>query len=383
MGAMLSILDEHSYQVEEICTCQQVGKRLSRREAQLLSVFGKVIYRRSYYHCAGCGRRWVPLDECYDLRPGRATSEMTSLLGLAGVTVSFEEARRQIQYYLQVEVSANTIRRETQELGERQAEREQAWIQQSQQEGYLQQREREPHRPARVYGSIDGAFVPIEKEWKEAKTVSWYQVGARYGRCELHAVDIHYYTSLKEAASFGELLWGTAVQHRADQAQELVFVCDGAPWIWKLVEHYFPQAVQFVDWYHACQYLYPVAEALFSAQDQQEDWVAAMKEHLWAGDVEAVLQTCQAISGSAGPPAHKLITYFTNNAARMRYADFRQHGYFIGSGTVESGCKQIISMRLKRAGATWSRSGGSLTAKARTAWLSGAWDTLTHLPLAV
>ena len=67
----------------------------------------------------------------------------------------------------------------------------------------------------------------------------------------------------------------------------------------------------------------------------------------------------------------------------MRYADFRAENYFIGSGTVESACKQIISMRLKRSGAQWTEYGAAMTAKARTAWLSNSWKTVTQLPLVV
>ncbi len=122
LGEMLSMLDEQSYETEELCECQQIGKRVSRREAQLLSLFGRVKYKRSYYQCRACGRRWIPLNDKYQLRPGRATHMMTGLLGLAGVTVSFEEARQQVMRYLQVEVSANTIRQETQWIGERQSE---------------------------------------------------------------------------------------------------------------------------------------------------------------------------------------------------------------------------------------------------------------------
>jgi hypothetical protein len=33
-GEMLRLLDQHTYQVEEPCACQQSGKRISRREAQ-------------------------------------------------------------------------------------------------------------------------------------------------------------------------------------------------------------------------------------------------------------------------------------------------------------------------------------------------------------
>jgi hypothetical protein len=381
-GEMLSLLDEHTYQVEEPCACQQMGKRISRREAQLLSVFGRAKYKRSYYHCADCGRRWIPLDESQQLRPGRATRLMSSLLGIAGVSVSFEEAQQQIQRYLQVDVSPNTIRQETQWIGEKQAQHERIWKERSQDLIYLQQREQVTKRPQRLYGSLDGAFVPVAQEWKEAKLISWYQVGLRYGQNELHAQDVHHYASLEEAAKFGDLVWATAVEHQADRSEELVFVCDGAAWIWKLIEQHFPQAVQIVDWYHACQYLFPVAETLFEHPQQRTEWVSEMKAFLWAGEVEAVISACQKLTVQAGSAVQRLITYYRNNQERMRYAAFRQANYLIGSGTVESGCKQVVSMRLKRSGATWSLSGASATAKARAAWLSGTWDALCDLPLA-
>jgi hypothetical protein len=383
LGQLLSVLDEQAYSCQERCRCQSKGRRISRRQAQLLSVFGWVAYRRSYYQCQGCGRRWTPLDQMHQLRPGRASAPMARLLGLAGISVSFEEARRHIREYLQVEVGVNTIREETQLIGARQAHREQAWMEQSQDLQHLQRRERQTGRRKRVYGSIDGAFVPIEQEWKEAKLVSWYQVGSRYGRPEPHALEQVYHISLEEAAAFGQLLWGTAVAYQADRAEELVFVCDGAAWIWKLVAHYFPDAVQIVDWYHACQYLYSLAEALFNAEQPQQAWLAEMKELLWQGQVATILQRCQRLPKQVSGPANKLISYYTNNQERMRYADFRERQYFIGSGSVESGCKQIVTMRLKRSGASWSRSGAAATAKARCAWLNDDWDAVTSLPLAV
>ena len=108
-----------------------------------------------------------------------------------------------------------------------------------------------------------------------------------------------------------------------------------------------------------------------------------MKALLWEGEVEAVVRTAQEVLAAVGPPAQRLITYYQHNMERMRYARFRQANYFIGSGTVESGCKQVVSMRLKRSGATWSLAGASATAKARAAWLAGSWDNLLRLPLAV
>ena len=95
---------------------------------------------------------------------------------------------------------------------------------------------------------------------------------------------------------------------------------------------------------------------------------------------------CQSLAPSSSE-ARKAVTYFTNNSERMRYDRFRAAGYMIGSGTVESGCKQIVTQRLKLPGAQWQVTGAVQTAKARAAWLSGQWQSLcdqqSALPLAI
>ncbi len=378
LGQLLTLKDEHTQAVQEACSCGQTARRISRREGKILSVFGWITYRRSYYGCPHCHRCWYALDEREHLRAGSASSGMSRLLGVAGVTVSFEEAQRHIQEYLRVDVSVNTIRAETQRIGNLQVEREKQWMAKSQNLTYLQQREREPAptRPKRLYGSLDGAFVPLEEGWKEEKTICWYEAGQRYGSSELRAVNLNYYTSLEEASGFGELVWATGLHHRVDQAEELVFVCDAATWIWKMVEHYFPNAVQIVDWYHACQRLHAIAETL--AEQERGTWLNQVKTALWEGEVQEVIQRLQQALNKH--PSCELIqsaiTYYENNQTRMAYAQFRKQGYFIGSGTVESACKQIVSLRLKRPGARWTKEGATMVAKARAAWLSRQWDAL-------
>ena len=88
-----------------------------------------------------------------------------------------------------------------------------------------------------------------------------------------------------------------------------------------------------------------------------------MQKLLWQGDVVAVIQTCQSLVAQniGGQPAQNALSYYRNNQDRMDYAYYREQGYFIGSGTVESACKQIVSMRLKRSGARWTNSGVSVT----------------------
>ena len=117
--------------------------------------------------------------------------------------------------------------------------------------------------------------------------------------------------------------------------------------------------------------------------------LATMKEHLWFSRTQTVIDTCLALANpaSVADPAAKAATYFQNNLARMDYAYFRQQGFLIGSGAVESGCKQIGTMRLKRSGARWLEEGARWVAKARAVWLSGQWQEVVQsksdLPFAV
>jgi hypothetical protein len=115
-------------------------------------------------------------------------------------------------------------------------------------------------------------------------------------------------------------------------------------------------------------------------------WLETMRSALWHGDLPTVIAACEKLAAHS-PTAAQAVTYFRNNAEPMQYDHFRAHGYMIGSGTVESGCKQIVTQRLKRSGAQWHVPGVNQTAKARAAWLSGHWNDLCvqrdALPLAV
>jgi hypothetical protein len=133
-----------------------------------------------------------------------------------------------------------------------------------------------------------------------------------------------------------------------------------------------------------------VAEAAFGRDTPEyEVWLQQTRTQLWEGQIDDLIHDCQllATNSAATQAAQTAVTYFTNNQHRMDYARFRQQGYFIGSGTVESAGKQIASLRLKRAGARWTETGAVQTAKARAAWLAGEWEQLATaraaLPLAV
>ncbi len=257
--------------------------------------------------------------------------------------------------------------------------------------------------PKRLYGSVDAAKVRIEprcpeekeqqqEDWRDLKVGCWYELERvpaaqrsrrqreKYDRDQqvFRAKNLRYYCDLEEARLFGKRVWATGCRALADLLRKLIFVCDGAVWIWNLVTQYYPQAVQIVDWYHAIEHLEKMATLVFGHKKEREEWLQAMKEALWNGQVQQVIQSAQLLAQDH-PDLLGEIPYFINNEARMDYARFRSLGYAIGSGTIESACKQIVVQRLRKSGAQWTINGALRTAKARASWLSGEWDP-SHWP---
>ena len=291
-------------------------------------------------------------------------------------------------------LSDNTLRKETETFGSIQNEIEQELIRQSQDEDWLQKREREEKTEisGRIYGSVDGFFAPLQEGWKEFKALAWYNVeemlpyqarkhhGNKVGeQNNLQAENITYHCDKLEPKEFGELFWATGCQRQINFYEERVFIGDGAKWIWNMVELYYPDATQIVDWYHTSQYLYKIADDAFEFESgDYKNWIERTKDLLWDGQISQLITECEFFvdNPTTSKSAHAAVTFFTNNQKRMDYARFRREGYFIGSGTIESAAKRLGELRLKEAGARWTRDGAVYTAKARAAWLGEQWTPI-------
>jgi hypothetical protein len=67
-------------------------------------------------------------------------------------------------------------------------------------------------------------------------------------------------------------------------------------------------------------------------------------------------------------------TYLANQGERLAYDRFRAAGYDIGSGRVESACKHVVGVRMKRSGMIWSDDGAQDVLSLRVVRLNGEWD---------
>jgi hypothetical protein len=413
-SALRSYLENADGEVEaEIeCVCGGKLKYQRRRKATLWSVFDKVVYKRAYYAGCTCGKGCAPVDQRYGIELGKVTVGLARLIALSGIKEAFDAGRKCLQEYLLFEVSENTVRAETQKMGELQRQADADLVKATQSESGLQKREQSQQpEPDILYGSLDAAKVRIEprdekakadenrETWRDLKAGCWYEAEIVPNRQQslrqkdkaqreglvLRAKNKQYFCDIDKAEQFGKLLWATGCAIGADRVRILVFICDGAVWIWNLVAHYFPNAIQIVDWYHAADRLVRIAEEAFSNLNERQAWLKRVTENLWQGRVELVIEDCRTLAKKSNL-AKQSLSYYGNNIERMRYAQFRSSGFMIGSGIIESGCKQIVTQRLKLPGAQWTLDGAILTAKARCAWMSGNWPKLVSarslLPLA-
>ncbi len=197
-----------------------------------------------------------------------------------------------------------------------------------------------------------------------------------------------YLADIVSAKEFGARLRAEALRRGIAKAKVIVFLGDGAVWVWKLARINFPTAVCILDYYHACEHLTLLTEALYGegsalAKQRYRQWRQALLKDKIA-QIIAQAQGDLPASAQARQWAQKQIGYFARNQSRMFYQTFRQAGYFIGSGVVEAGCKTVVGQRLKHSGMLWSRTGASHLLTIRCALLSGWFDSFwkPHNPVA-
>ena len=185
--------------------------------------------------------------------------------------------------------------------------------------------------------------------------------------------------------------------------RSVVVLADGAAWIWNLAADHFGERTEIVDFYHAAEHLWAVADAVYgTGSEAAREWAKARVHELRDEGAAPVLKALAALlprqaAGEAGEPADEepgaaapdagspppaltepaaeLVRqtrgYFRANRARMDYPRFRELGLPIGSGAVESAAKHVVQLRMKRPGSRWSDEGAEAILAVRERSLSG------------
>jgi hypothetical protein len=171
-----------------------------------------------------------------------------------------------------------------------------------------------------------------------------------------------YRAVLGDKAAFAPALKGELARRGVRDVDEITTVNDGADWIWDLVQSYLPERrVEVLDWPHAMQNLAKAAKAgLGEGTEEANRWLEQRETELWRGQViqvEIGLYDLPRRYKERGKAIRQVKGYVDQHGHRMKYDRFREEGRPIGSGTVESGAKNVVQWRMKRGGQHWSPDG--------------------------
>jgi hypothetical protein len=369
------------------CSCGAQASYRRLRPATVTTLLGRLTYTRATYSCASCHQNHAPLDQQLQVAAGSISLGLQELLALLGATQdSFPHAATLLERLCLIQVCPNTVRAATEELGAVLVCHDASTATLAQTQGVLPAAQ--PPVPARLYVSMDGVVVHCRSSgWREIKTGCVYTTRAQRARRAPHQRTLRmeqpsYGAALAEAEPFGWQLYVEASRRGVGVADEVIVIGDGAHWIWNLADRYFPGATQIVDWYHASQYLWNAATAILGEGTQaRADWAQQQLSALWDGHLDDVLVALQA-HAQVGGAVDEALSYYTTQRTRMDYPSYRARELQIGSGTIESTCKHLVSARLKQAGMIWSEAGANAVVAVR-AWLkSGRWQEAIGLRVA-
>jgi hypothetical protein len=349
------------------CACGKKARYRGLETKTLITRHGLLPWTRPTYYCDACRTGSAPLDQSLGLDKGETTLQVRLWVACLAPLLGLAQSVQTLRTLRDLDLSPSTVERIAVSVGTslRTAQTEEA---------NLHQKDCLPDQrtacPKRLYIGADGIMTPLRDEWK--KDGSLGKLTCRFGECKTGIVyetftdkqgrdsrvrSRAYIATLGDVQTFEPLLGTLAHRCGYHAAKEVIVLGDGAIWIWYMFGRQFPGAIQILDFYHACEHLAKVANAMYGTDsDLSLQWQKERQCELKANGVAEVVKRIDAWQPSAlGHQEIRRIesAYFSDNAERMRYQTYLEKGYQIGSGVVEATCKHVVHQRLDQAGMHW------------------------------
>ncbi len=253
----------------------------------------------------------------------------------------------------------------------------------------------------RVVISTDGGRIRIRKnkrgpktkkgrnrystEWREPKLLIIYVVNEE-GRMERKFCPFIDGTMKGPDAIFGLLRFYLS-KLKLRSADQVLFVADGARWIWGRVQQlfkdlgvYLRHAYELVDFYHAVEHLGKVAACCKTwSPAEKNKWIKKHKKLLRAGEIQKVTDAIKALcKGRNSKEFRRERNYFLRNQHRMKYDVIENMRLPIGSGAMESAIRRVVNLRLKGPAIYWHLETAEAMLTLRSYFKSGRWNILKN-----
>ena len=223
----------------------------------------------------------------------------------------------------------------------------------------------------------------FDAPWREPKLFTIYTIDEA-GKAMSNLRPI-YDGTMGDCDAVFAMLTGYLKTLGAHEAKELVFLGDGAKWIWDRIEALVAavgiareRVTQVVDWFHAVETLTEIADTPAQwPEGERERWLKRAKALLHAGSIDKLLRHFDLLAvGRRAASVNKHRDYFASNQERMQYDDFEKKRLPRGSGSIESAIRRVVNMRLKGNGTFWRIENAEAMLMLRSYLKSGRFDDL-------
>jgi len=402
------------------------GRKLRRLEPlhrrEYRSVFGLFeLWRAVYGTREGQKIEHVPLDERLQLPQGKNSYLLQDWDQGLAVEIPYATVNTTVARILGFTQSVNTLERNQREMAETVA-------------GFWQDR---PTPPAELEGELlvctaDGKGVPIRglaERIRKAEAPSnsgmrpgakkMAQIGAVYTvdpyvrtpdevlealfhqspSCELSSTRPkpcfkHVRAALQRDAADStapqtQEIFGWMAQEAAQRNPEgdkhVILLMDGQESQWNVGLEYLPQGpaevTDILDLLHATGYLWEAAHLFHpKGSDAARAFAKEQTRRMLHGNIGVVIHSLQwqgthhKLKAKRRKALDRICGYFRNNAHRMAYDVYLEHGFPIASGVIEGACRCVVKDRMERSGMRWVMSGARAMLNMRCIYLSGLWE---------
>lgn len=330
----------------------------------------------------------IPKDEY--LRISNLPFKITKLMMVefafyAQNQVSFRDAKYMLEKTYNIETNAETIREVAEYVGRQVFEKDTKEAEEKYENMYklpmLTELEKDDET---LYILTDGAALNtrIEDEngstWRENKLVLAFTSKNMIKRPDGNHIITkkEYGAYIGSVEEFKKYMLNVALKAGYCRVKNVVIISDGATWIRNACKEIFPDAIQILDKFHLEENLFTYAKYKYGENEiGYTKWVKTIMNYIEEGKKEKALKMLKKEDYSKLPKGiPNVLGYVQNNINKIDYKEYKQKGYFVGSGAIESGNKLVLQRRCKQAGMRWSVNGAQYILTLKSKWESNLWD---------
>ena len=321
---------------------------------------------------------FFPLDEELGLLPGHFAPRQHEHLVHLACFMPFNKVVEMMQEMVSVQTHEETVRRLTEQAG--------SWMEAAQRAEVEADREpasKDEERLERCAFSADGAMISlVHKQWVEVRTVAIGEPQEQLtaaGEMEIHVGHLSYFSRLADVSTFTALAEGEMRRRKVREAKDVCAIMDGADWLQSFTDKHRPDALRILDFPHAAEHLTKLLEALEQAGMRFPPHMLDRCLHILKhrGPRPLLQMAAHLLSDLAErKEVNAHLDYLRKREALMQYPQFRQQGWPIGSGMVESANKNIVEARLKGPGMHWERKHVNPMLAVRNAVCNDRWQQM-------